>query len=195
MLRCAVLDEFSCEAAAFTALRTLEARRSELVEKPAMVTAAVETALEPLRESYRTSELPPGYFDAVENEVKSHLPALWQEIAKPFSAREREDFGIWRRGDVVARLAYVFGGLTLGSLIVWAPFIPIWEKWFPFALAIGAWWLPSAQRFWHRRRYARELGVMAQGFAVAQPRLDGLLTADEHLLSPSTTHETQPGKK
>jgi hypothetical protein len=37
--------------------------------------------------------------------------------------------------DLYNRLSYTLGFFLLGLFIVWAPFIPIWEKWIPFALA------------------------------------------------------------
>ena len=42
------------------------------------------------------------------------------------------------RGALYNRLSYAALFFALGLFIVWAPFIPIWEKWVPFALALVA---------------------------------------------------------
>ncbi len=88
----------------------------------------------------------------------------------------------------MARIVYVFIGLLIGGLCVELPFIPIWEKWFPFLLAAGAWWLPSAQVAWHRRRYARAVGQIARNLARAQPVLEGTVSVDDLLLPEKGEH-------
>ena len=92
----------------------------------------------------------------------------------------------------MARVTYVLSGLALGGLMVWAPFIPIWEKWFPFVLALAAFFLPDAQLAFHRRRYARALGDIALTLAGAQPVLDAHLTTDLALSSPEETEAPSP---
>src|SRR5262249_26957132 len=77
--------------------------------------------------------------------VELQLFGAHRQVARRFTDRESREFGVWRGGDPVARLTYVASGLLVGGLIIWAPFIPIWEKWFPFVLAIAAYWLPDVQ--------------------------------------------------
>jgi hypothetical protein len=76
-------------------------------------------------------------------------------------------------------VAYVFLGLLVGGLCVKLPFIPIWEKWFPFALAGAAWWLPDAQAAWHRRRYARRLGAIVSDVGSRQRALEAKVSLAE----------------
>jgi hypothetical protein len=64
-------------------------------------------------------------------------------------------------------------GLVVGGLCLRASVIPFWDKWFPVALAVGGWWLPDAQAAWHRRRYARGLGALADDFGARQQALEG----------------------
>ena len=182
-------SEFSAREVALEVLEHLEARRGDIASDPARVKAEVGAALAPIRERYRETELPPAYFAALEGEVEHGVPERWQKLAREFTARERAQFGLWRGGDPVARLTYVFIGLVLGGLMVEAPFIPIWEKWFPFALAIGAFFLPDLQTLWHKRRYARALGDIAVTLGRAQPLLDEKFTQDV-LLPPRETRET-----
>jgi len=164
---------FSAAAVAAQVLEHLERRRAELVAGDDAKTAAeVEAALVPVEQAYREAELPAPYFAALKKELVAVLPSEWLRVARRYSSKEANDYGLWRGGDPVARLTYVLVGLVLGGLILWAPFIPIWEKWFPFALAVAGWWLPDAQIAFHKRRYARALGGIVAQLGRAQPMLD-----------------------
>jgi hypothetical protein len=173
--------EFAAGKVAGDVLAELERQRETLSRSPAAAKQAVETALEPVRAAYLESQLPPAYFEALAAELRETLPAAWCAIAKPFTALEARNFGRWRGGDLVARLVYVLGGLVLGGLIIKAPFIPIWEKWLPFAMAGAGWWLPDAQAAWHRRRYGRELGRIIQRVEARQPALEARVPMSELL--------------
>lgn len=81
--------------------------------------------------------------------------------------RQRTDSGrgrAWQGPDLYNRLAYVALFFTLGLLVIRAPFIPIWEKWLPFALAALAPlctpWLPDLYLSLAGRRHAIALGVL-----------------------------------
>jgi hypothetical protein len=176
-----VNEEFSARRVVTEVLECLERRRAELAGDDQSVNEEIERALTPLREAYRESALPAGYFAALEDEVRATVPARWRENAAAFTALERRGFGNWRGGDVYARVAYVFTGLVVGGFCVWAPFIPIWEKWFPFALALAAWWLPDAQAAWHRGRYARRLGTIVRDVGQRQSALEARVTLAELL--------------
>jgi len=179
-----VLDEFSAGAVATEVIGHLERRRAALVGNAAQTTAAVQNALATVREAYLEAELPPGYFAALAQEILDVVPVEWQRAAGPFTRLEQSGFGSWRGGDLTARLVYVFAGLMLGGFMLWAPFIPIWEKWFPFALSVAAFFLPDATRIWHRRRYARQLGAIVASLARAQPALDKHVSVTELLEPP-----------
>jgi hypothetical protein len=172
-------DEWAAARVATEVMDHLERRRDALAGDQAAVRREVESALVPLRAAYGESALPASYFAALEEEVRQVLPERWQAAAARFTALERRGFGSWRGGDVYARLAYVFAGLVVGGLCVEAPFIPIWEKWFPFALGVLAWWLPDAQSLWHRRRYARELGKIVGAVAARQPAMEARVSLKE----------------
>ena len=172
-------EEFAAARVATEVVTALVRRREALAGDPEAVRAAVEDALVPLRAAYRESALPPSYFAALEEELRQVLPARWPGAAAAFTALERRGFGSWRGGDVYARVVYLFTGLTVGGLCVELPFIPIWEKWFPFALAAVAWWLPDAQAAWHRRRYARQLGQLVRAVAARQPAMQARVSLKE----------------
>jgi hypothetical protein len=160
-------------------LTALERRREAIAADDTAVRAELETALAPLRAQYEESALPPSYFAALEEEVRQTLPERWRGPAAEFTALERRQFGSWRGGDVYARVVYVFAGLTVGGLCVALPFIPIWEKWFPFLVAGVSWWLPDLQALWHRRRYARQLGRLVGSVAERQPAMEARVSLKE----------------
>lgn len=165
-------EEFAIDKVAVQVLEHLERRREAIVGNEAATRGELERALEPVRNAYIASQLPLTYFAALEAELRASLPAAWRAVAAPFTALEQRGFGRWRGGDLSARLTYVLGGLVVGGLAVWLPFIPVWEKWVPFALAVAGWWLPDAQTAWHRRRYARELGGITVRLAASQRTLE-----------------------
>jgi hypothetical protein len=179
-------SEFAIDKVAVDVLAHLERHREAVARDEAATARELEVALAPVRVAYRESELPPAYFEALEAELRTALPAAWRAVAVPFTALEGRGFGRWRGGDLSARLTYVLGGLALGGLVVWLPFIPIWERWVPFALAASGWWLPDAQVAWHRRRYGRELGRIVRRLAEAQTLLEARVPLSE-LLPPGRT--------
>jgi hypothetical protein len=185
-----VLPEFSARAVSLQVIEHLERRRQAIASHPAAIADEVKRAMSPVRKAYLDYELPHSYLDALESELMQTLPAQWQAVAEPYTRLESLRFKLWRGGDVIARIAYVFLGLTIGGLILEAPFIPIWEKWFPFVLAIFAWWLPDVQVRFHRRRYARELGTIVTALERAQPALDQNVTIGE-LLPPGEKLEAK----
>ncbi len=179
----AVNDEFSAaRVIALQVLAQLERRRAEIADDDAEVRAEVERALAPVRQAYGEAELPVPYIERLQSELLRALPGAWQAIAQRYTRDEKRQFGIWRGGDPVARVTYVFVGLALGGLCVELPFIPIFEKWFPFVLAVLAWWLPDVQARWHRRRYAHALGNVALRMGELQPLLDGTVSTESLLL-------------
>lgn len=179
-----VLPEFSAQEITLQVLDRLERRRAQVVNDPALVDGEVTEALATVEKAYREAELPLVYFESMAKEIRAIVPAAWRALAQPYSAREARDYGLWRGGDPIARITYVFTALVIGGFMVWAPFIPIWEKWFPFLLALSAWWLPDAQVAWHKRRYARALGGIARRMGQLQPQLEGMVSTEELLLPP-----------
>jgi hypothetical protein len=184
-----MIEEFSAQRVALDVLAHLERRRLDIAFDEAKVRTAVQEALVPIRRAYQDAELPAAYLLALEREIEATVPSRWQTLARSFTSLEQRDFGLWRGGDVVARITYLFAGLAIGGLCVELPFIPIWEKWFPFALAIGAFWLPNLQSFWLRRRYARALGALARDLGSAQKTLEQHVTTRDLLAPGDTTHE------
>lgn len=174
-----MLKTFSAQQVTADVLSHLERRRPAIVHDDAAIGAEIKAALLPVRREYAELDLPARYLDALEAELLATVPARWRQCAEPFTLAEARGFGIWRGGDVLARLAYLAAAAAVGFFIVWAPFIPIWEKWLPFALGAGAWWLPDLQIGFHRRRYARQLGEIVMQMDQAQRQLERQVSTEE----------------
>lgn len=176
-----MLKTFSARQVTADVLAHLERRRPAIVHDDEAIRSEVRAALEPVRREYGELDLPVRYLDALERELVATVPARWRQCAEPFTAEEAQGFGLWRKGDVFARLAYLAIGGAIGLFILKAPFIPIWEKWLPFAMAAAAWWLPDIQTGFHRRRYARQLGEIVLQMEQAQRQIERQVTTEDVL--------------
>ena len=69
-----------------------------------------------------------------------------------------------RGGDIYNRITYAFIFFVIGVLVIRAPFIPLWDKWIPFALALlaplASPWLPDLHRSLQQRRHNIALGIL-----------------------------------
>jgi len=192
--RKAVVPQYAAETVSREILSRLERRRASLAGDAQATQVEVGAVVAEARARYGEAALPPSYFEALARELVPALGERWRALAAPYTTLEARGFGVWRGGDLVARIAYLFAGLVVGGLCVWAPFIPIWEKWFPFALAVGAFWLPDAQVAWQRGRYARQLGGVVRDFARLQPRLEEAVRLDELLPPQGPPAVPSPGE-
>jgi hypothetical protein len=97
------------------------------------------------------------YWKVLETEVLETAMPQYIEAAREMTALERAKFGIWRGGDPLARVTFALGALLIGSILIALPFVPIVERVFAFALAIGAFLYPELKRWTHERRHFRAL--------------------------------------
>jgi hypothetical protein len=97
------------------------------------------------------------YWEALEKEVNEVVLPQYLAAARDMTDLERDNFGIWRGGDLGARFAFALAGLIIGSIIVALPFIPIYEDLFAFALTAAGFLYPDLKRFMHERRYTKVL--------------------------------------
>ncbi len=174
-------DPFSAQAVTTEVLWHLERRRATLASDSEATATQVQVALAQIERSYVELELPRAYFTALAAEITSVVPKRWLKAAQVFATVEERNYGVWRSGDLLSRLAYVGGGLLLGAVVVAVPFIPIWWKGFPLLLAAAGYFLPDAQVRLQKRRYAAELGDIARDVGAAQ------LALDRHMADAVTT--------
>jgi hypothetical protein len=108
----------------------------------------------------------PAYWARVADAVRKIVIPRYLVLARDENALARRDYGLWRGGDLLARATFAAAGLVLGALAVAIPWIPVTEKWVPWALFVGGPFVPDVYLWWYRRRYQRRLerlvGELAQ---------------------------------
>ncbi|GAC1344440.1 MAG: hypothetical protein NVSMB23_19360 [Myxococcales bacterium] len=114
----------------------------------------------------------PPYWLRVRGALQAVLLPRYAALARAEVALSRRDYGLWRGGDLIARLAFAGTGLLLGGLAVAIPWIPVTEKWVPWALFVAGPFLPDAYFWWYRRRYRKRLEALVDDLASAGRSLD-----------------------
>jgi hypothetical protein len=124
------------------------------------------------------------------------LPRYLAE-AERFTALERRDFGVWRGGDLVARITFGLAGLALGAFLARAPFIPLPSSWDALFLGLGlaAPFIPDAQVWLHGRRYRGRLKAIIDDMAGAEAQQKLYPPLSDADASPSTAQPDRLGQK
>ncbi len=98
-----------------------------------------------------------------EREMEQLLLPRYSLLAQRQNQMERK-IGPGRHSEFYNRLTYAGLFFAIGVFVVWAPFIPVWDKWIPFVLAIVAPllspWLPNLYQLLMKRRHALALGIL-----------------------------------
>jgi len=97
------------------------------------------------------------YWDALEKEVMETVVPQYTEPARIITMLERSSWNVFRGGDIAARFAFAICGLIIGSLLIAAPFVPIFEDMFAFALTAGGFFYPDIKRYYYERQYTKLL--------------------------------------
>ena len=107
----------------------------------------------------------PRHWKQAREVVGSVLVPRYLALAKAENEAAAKEYGLWRGGDLIARGAFALLGLVLGALMVWIPWIPVYEKWVPWALFILGPFLPDAYLWWYRRKYENKLHALVADLA------------------------------
>jgi hypothetical protein len=108
------------------------------------------------------ASLPEGAQQALGRQVdelmrKVVVPA-YARLAAPFTEAERNGFYLvplaWHG---LERVAWAVAGMLLGAFVIWAPFIPVWEKEWVLPFALLGLFFPEVRRLVALRRYQRDL--------------------------------------
>lgn len=98
-----------------------------------------------------------------QREVEQLLLPRYAALAERQNRIERLR-GAGRGADIYNRVSYAAIFFVLGVLVIWAPFIPVWDKWIPFVLALVAPlaspWLPDLYQLLMARRHSLALGIL-----------------------------------
>lgn len=114
----------------------------------------------------------PQYWQRVRRVLDDILVPRYAKIVIDELALAQREYGIWRGGDLVARGVFALAGFVVGIIAVESPYIPIYEKWFPALLLVGAPFFPEAVMAWHRFRFRRKLSALLGDLAKAGETLD-----------------------
>jgi hypothetical protein len=99
----------------------------------------------------------PAYWQSLEAEVLQTAMPQYISAAKEMNALERSRFGIWRGGDPLARIAFAVGGIILAAMLIFVPFVRVFEAFLAFGLAATGFFYPELKRWTHERRHMRVL--------------------------------------
>ena len=142
----------------------------------------------------------PAYWKTLETEVLETAMPQYIEHAEKMNRLERNAFDVFRGGDVAARFLFALIGLIVGSILIEAPFIPIFEAMFAFILTALGFFYPDLKRYMYERRHARMLNRLVTDAARYQQtsRLH-YMTSDEiresFQLPGETTYDADPSTR
>jgi hypothetical protein len=129
-----------------------------------------EKELPRLRDTIRLLEI--GASDETRQEAFRRIDELIRRVVVPayarlatrFTRRERNDFYLVPEPlHGLERFAWGAVGMGLGAFVIWAPFIPLWDKEWVLPFAIAGLFLPNLRRYLALRRYQSELNGLAAG--------------------------------
>lgn len=167
-------ERFSLDFVSGVLMAAAERRRPGLGAWTPEVRAQLEQAfrdeLAPIRRSFFELFPDAAYWERLERAIFTETFPRYAALAEKATALEQRDYGLWRGGDLLARLAYAGGGLVVGVLCVKVPWIPIPPTWDPFAfltMMCGP-FIPDAQIWWHKRRHTKQLEAVMQEMGAAE---------------------------
>jgi hypothetical protein len=146
-----------------------------------------------IRQSYLEGMGSKAYWRELEREVLETVMPQYIPAAIEQNRKERELYGLWRGGDPLARLGFMFVGLIIGVMIIALPFIPAIENMLALAFALGGWFYPDLVRMTHdRRHYALLNQLVSDGEYFQRNRARYMSSADledDDADDPGTTSE------
>lgn len=151
----------------YVVLEELEHRRRSLErdELELRLTEAAKAKLRQIKRAFDEFGGSPAYWTALEKEVLETALPQYTDAAEEMNALERSGYGVWRKGDPVARFVFAVAGLLIGSFIIALPFVPVFESMFAFALTAAGALLPEIKRYTHERRHFRVLNRLVNDAA------------------------------
>jgi hypothetical protein len=162
-----VPEKYSLAAVARHLLALFEVRRPGISrwdgEAQERLRAEAESALRQMEQQCRELGVDdPPHWQRARAVVRDALLPRYARLAEEENAAAAREYGMWRGGDLVARAVFALAGLVLGAIAVVVPWIPVQEKWVPWALFVLGPFLPDAYAWWYRRRYRMRLqGLVA----------------------------------
>jgi hypothetical protein len=175
-------SEYDYAQVVYVVLQECEHRRRSFEEESFddEVRACATAKLAEIKAAYDEFGGSASYWETLEKEVDDVVLPQYIAAAQSMTESERNNFDIWRGGDLGARFAFALAGLIIGSIIIALPFIPIVEDMFAFALMAAGFLYPDLKRFMFERRYTKVLNRLVADSARYQEnsRLHYMTTTD-----------------
>lgn len=165
----------------FSVLQDCEHRRRSFTEENVRdgLLDCAKDKLARVKTSYLEGMGSKSYWRDLEKEVLETVMPQYITAASEQNRRERSGYGVFRGGDLGARIAFALLGLVIGAAIIAIPFIPIFEKAFVFVLAIGGWFYPDMVRMtWEYKHYKLLNRLVTAGEQYQRSRAKYVSTAD-----------------
>lgn len=165
----------------YAVLQDCEHRRRSFSDETAaegLATCAGEK-LARIRQSYLEGMGSRAYWKELEKEVLETVVPQYVPAAIAQNQKERNAYGVWRGGDLLARFGIAILGLIIGGVIIALPFVPTIENVFALAFALGGWFYPDLIRIMHERRHYKMLNrLVTEGEAYQRNRARYVSSAD-----------------
>lgn len=161
--------EYDFAHVVFAVIQECEHRRRGLSENAAEELSAIARGkLARIRAAYDEFGGSNEYWSALQTEVLETALPQYIPAALEMNTLERSGWGVFRRGDLAARILFAVGGLFLGLLFVLVPYLRVLEGLFAVGFAMGGFFYPDLVRFMHERRHARLLNRLVVDAAAYQ---------------------------
>ncbi len=172
-----VPQKYSLAAVAHHLLALFEVRRPGIVrwddKAQERLRREAESALQQMETQCRELGVDdPPHWQRARAVVRDALLPRYAQLAQAENAQAARDYGMWRGGDLVARGAFALAGLVLGAIVLAVPWIPVYEKWLPWALFVLGPFIPDAYARWYRRRYRKRLEALVADLALEGATLE-----------------------
>lgn len=113
------------------------------------------------QEPHLSEEAQQAYQREVDGLIRKVIIPGYVRLARGFTPRERNDFYLSEhRMHALERVGFTFAGILIGALVIWAPFIPIWEKEWIIPFMLAGLFFPNIRKYLALRKYERELNQL-----------------------------------
>lgn len=179
-------DQFRLPQVSEHVLAWLERRRPGFGEwngeVEARLTEEARQALTDVARRFGEVAEDPAYWARLERSVLTVVVPRYFQLAREHHALQRRQYGLWRGGDLLSRIAYTGGGVLVSALILLTR-VPDWLEPLPFAFMLFGPFLPDMQTSFFERRYRRQLASLVEDMGVEQQQLETYRPLDESVSS------------
>jgi hypothetical protein len=131
------------------------------------------------------------YWQRLRRAVDDIVLPRYGKIAQEEIDLARREYGLWRGGDLLARVAFAGAGLVLGIICVELPYIPIQARWFPVVPFLLGPIFPDIVTTLYSRRYRNRMNKIVSDLKKANESLDTYRPLSELAATMEPRTETQ----